>query len=200
MRGHIILASLVSLFAFAPAARAQSVKGVVVDDSTKLAIDGVLIALVDGRGEEQPRSVRSDSAGNFTLRASRPGTYRVRATRIGYRPVNSDPVSLTIGQLAVVRLRMTTIAQQLIPVRVVERRQLNAAELMSTMGFDLRESKGLGKFFSGEALASMGHASVRDILATQLQPTAFVYDDPIFGEVLRIQQGSNMCPPEVYLD
>ena len=202
MRRRVLVASLATLISLvAPtAARAQSVKGVVVDDSSKLAIEGVLIALVDSRGEEQPRTVRSDSSGSFILHASRPGTYRVRATRIGYRPVHSDPVPLPIGQLAVVRLRMVSLAQQLIAVRVIERRPMNAAELMSTTGFDLRESKGLGTFLSGEALASLGHASVRDIMLTHLQPTAHVLNDPVLGEVLRIRQGRTDCAPEIYLD
>ena len=199
MRCRVPLAWLLSVLAAVPAA-AQSVKGVVIDDSSKLAIEGVLITLMDGSGREQPRSVRSDSSGAFIIHASRPGSYRVRAARIGYRPVTSEPVSFAIGQLAIVRLRMGTIAQQLIPVRIVERRRLNAAELMSTTGFDLRESKGLGHFVSSERLAAMGHDGVRDILGTQLQPTLFVRDDPVLGEVLRIRQGRNECAPEIFLD
>jgi hypothetical protein len=201
MRRRILLGSLVSLVvAVAAPLRAQSVKGVIVDDSTQIAIEGVLVALIGSDGRELPRSVRSDSGGGFIVHAHRPGAYRVRATRIGFRPVTSDPVSLNIGQVAIVRLRMVTIAQQLIAVRVVERRPMTAAELMSTTGFDLRESKGLGTFISKERLAAMGHDGVRDILATQLQPTLYVRDDPVLGQVLRMRQGRAECAPEIYLD
>ena len=201
MRPRFVLASLIAVFgALAAPLRAQSVKGVVVDDSTRLAIEGVLIALVDGDGRELARTARTDSAGAFIVHAPRPGSYRVRATRIGYRPVTSDPVSLSVGQLAVTRLRMVTLAQQLVAVRVVERRRLNAAELMSTMGFDLRESKGLGSFVGKDRLAAMGHHGLRDILATQFQPTLYVRDDAVLGQVLRLRQGRTECAPEIYLD
>ena len=201
MRHRAFLGSL-ALLALAVVAplRAQSVKGVIVDDSTQLAIEGVLVVLVDDDGRELPRSVRSDSGGAFIVHAHRPGAYRVRATRIGYRPATSDPVSLSIGQVAVVRLRMVTIAQRLVAVRVVERRPMTAAELMSTTGFDLRESKGLGTFIGKERLAALGHDGVRDILATQLLPTLYVRNDPVLGEVLRMRQGAGECAPEIYLD
>ena len=201
MRHRALLGSLVLLAAATAAPlHAQSVKGVIIDESNQMAIEGVLVALIDGDGREVPRTVRSDSGGAFIVHAHRPGSYRVRATRIGYRPITSDPVSLNIGQVAVVRLRMVTIAQQLIAVRVVERRPMTAAELMSTTGFDLRESKGLGMFIGTERLAAMGHDGVREILATQLQPTLYVRDDPILGEVIRMRQGRSECAPEIYLD
>src|SRR5688572_25174738 len=201
MRRRALLGSLVLLAsAVAAPLYAQSVKGVIVDDSTQAAIEGVLVALIDGDGRELPRTVRSESGGGFIVQAHRQGSYRVRATRIGYRPVTSDPVSLNIGQLAVVRLRMVTIAQQLIAVRVVERRAMTAAELMSTTGFDLRESKGLGTFLGKERLAAMGHDGVQDILATQFQPTLYVRDDAVLGQVIRIRQGRSECAPEIYLD
>ena len=201
MRRRALLGSL-ALLATAVVAplHAQSVKGVVIDDSTQLAVEGVLVALIDRDGQELPRGARSDSGGGFVVHAPRPGPYRVRATRIGYRPVTSDLVSLGIGQVAVVRLRMVTIAQQLIAVRVVERRPMTAAELMSTTGFDLRESKGLGAFVGRERLAAMGHDGLRDILATQFQPTLYVRDDAVLGQVIRLRQGRTECAPEIYLD
>ena len=198
MRRVLLLASLLALAA--ASGDAQSVRGVIVDDSTKLPVHQVLITLVDGAGQEILPGVRSDSSGNFTVHAARPGTYRVKAVRIGYRPLTSEPVSLGIAQLAVVRLRMTTVAQQLIPVRVVERRTLTAAELMSVSGFDLRESKGLGTFLSGERLAALGGLGVGEVLASFLQPTLYVNVDSSSAGALRIRQGRTSCIPEVYLD
>ena len=160
----------------------------------------MLVTITDEAGVETLPGVRSDSLGNFIVHASRAGTWRVKALRIGYSPVTSDPVSLGVGGLAVVRLRMTTVAQQLVPVVVVEKRQLNAAELMSSTGFDLRESRGLGKFLSGERLAAMGKDNVREILATYFQPTLYVYNDSILGDILHLRQGASECEPEIYLD
>jgi hypothetical protein len=171
-----------------------------VDEASKLPVSAVLVTILDDAGLEALPGIRSDSLGNFIVHASRAGTWRVKAVRIGYSPVTSDPVSLGVGGLAVVRLRMTTVAQQLLPVVVIEKRQLNAAELMSSTGFDLRQSRGLGKFLSGERLAGMGMDNVQEILATYFQPTLYVYNDPVLGDILHIRQGASECEPEVYLD
>lgn len=171
-----------------------------MDEASKLPVSAVLVTILDEAGAETLPGVRSDSLGNFIVHASRAGTWRVKAIRIGYSPVTSDPVSLGVGGLAVVRLRMTTVAQQLVPIVVIEKRQLNAAELMSSTGFDLRQSRGLGKFLSGERLAAMGKDNVQEILATHFQPTLYVYNDPILGDILHIRQGASECEPEIYLD
>ena len=199
MRHQVFLAILIAVAAVT-SLEAQTVRGVVVDDSTKLPIEGVTVALLDGEGHAIAGGTRSDSSGNFTIHAARPGTYMVRAARIGYRPLTSEPVKLGIGQLAVMRLRMTTLAQQLVPVRITERRALTAAELMSATGFDLRESKGLGKFLSGSRLAAMGHDDAKSIIGSQFQPTVYVSPDPVLGDVIRMRQGLRECAPEIYLD
>jgi hypothetical protein len=157
--------------------------------------------LVDDAGAEVLPGARSDSTGSFVLHAARAGTWRVKASRIGYAPVTSDAVTLAVGALAIVRLRMTTLAQQLVPVEVVERRQLNAAELMSASGFDLRERRGVGRFLSGDRLADMGKDGLREILASYFQPALFVVNDAVLGDVLRMRAaGGGTCEPEIYLD
>jgi len=172
----------------------------VIDDASKLPIYSAAVTLLDDSGNDVRPGARSDSLGNFVLHASRAGQWRVKAMRIGFGPVTSDAVMLPIGGLAVVRLRMTTVAQQLLPVQVIEQRQLSANELMSTAGFDLRESRGLGRFLSGDRLAGMGRDNVRDVLATFFQPALYVYSDSVMGEVLRMRQGAAECSPEVFLD
>ena len=199
-RRYLIVAILLSFAAAASPARAQSVRGVVVDDSTKLPVEGATITLVDAASAEVVRTTRSDSSGNFMVHAGRPGTYRVRAARIGYQPLTSEAVRLGIGQLAVMRLRMATLAQRLVPVRITERRPLKAAELMSTTGFDLRESKGLGMFLSGDRLTSLKQENLREILDSEFRPTLYVQSDPDLGDVLTMRQGAIDCAPEIFLD
>jgi hypothetical protein len=179
---------------------AQTIRGTVVDESSKLPIASVLVTVLDDAGKEILPGTRSDSLGNFVVHAARAGKWRVKAMRIGYSPITSDEVSLALGGLAVVRLRMTTVAQQLVPVMIVEERQLSVNELMSTAGFDLRASRGLGRFLSGDRLADMGRDGVQEILATHFQPVLFVLNDPVLGDVLRIRQGATTCAPEVFLD
>lgn len=191
----------IALLAFgASALPAQTIRGTVVDETSKLPIAAVLVNMLDDDGKELPPGIRTDSTGNFVVHAARAGKWRVKAMRIGYTPIVSDAVELAVGSLTVVRLRMTTVAQQLVPVQIVERRQLNANELMSTAGFDLRASRGLGRFLGSERLAAMGQDGVREILGTFFQPALFVVNDPVLGEVIRIRQGANSCVPEVFLD
>lgn len=179
---------------------AQTIRGTVVDETSKLPVASVLVTMLDDEGKETLPGVRTDSVGNFVVHAARAGTWRVRAVRIGYNPMISENVPLAVGGLAVVRLRMTTVAQQLLPVQIVERRQLSANELMSTSGFDLRASRGLGKFLSGERLADMKKDGLREILATHFQPTLHVVNDAVLGDVLRMRQGFSDCAPEIFLD
>jgi hypothetical protein len=179
---------------------AQTIRGTVVDDGSKLPLSSVRVTLVDENGVDVSPGVRSDSLGAFIVHAARAGTWRVKGMLIGYGPVTSDPVVLAVGGLAVVRLRMTPVAQRLLPVLIVEQRQMSASELMSTTGFDLRESRGLGRFLNAERLGAMGRDGVREVLGTAFQPVLFVFDDPVLGDVLRIRQGGSQCEPEVYLD
>jgi hypothetical protein len=181
-------------------AQAQSIKGTVIDDATKAPVPGVLITMVGDNGTTIPPGVRTDSAGAFIVHAARAGTWRVRTSRIGFAPVTSPPVRLDVGGLAVLRLRLTTITQPLAAVQIIERRQYNAAELMSTTGFDLRRQRDLGAFLGSDRLNAMGLDGLREVLATQLQPRLIVYNDPIVGDVLRIREGGRLCAPEIYLD
>jgi hypothetical protein len=184
----------------AAALRAQTIRGNVVDETSKLPLFGVAITLLDDGGAETQAGTRSDSFGNFIVHASRAGTWRVKAMRIGYAPITSDPVTFALGGLAVVRLRMTTVAQQLVPVQIIEQRLLNASELMSSAGFDLRRSRGLGRFMDSERLEERGQDGLREILGTDFQPTLYVMNDPVIGDVIRMRQGSSICAPEIYLD
>jgi hypothetical protein len=187
---------LLALVAAAPLS-AQTVRGNIVDESTRLPVPAVLITLVDAGGAELPGGVRSDTLGNFVIHAARSGTYRVKAVRIGYRPQTSEAIVLDIGQLAIVRFRMTTQAQQLIPVRVVERRQLSLSELMSSAGFDYRQSKGVGQFVNADKLAEYRLEGTGEVLRRYLAPTVEAVDSPSGPYLVIVPRP---CIPEIYLD
>lgn len=195
---RLIVALLLALIALAPVG-AQTVRGSIVDETTRLPVSAVLITLLGADGGEILPGVRSDTLGGFAIHAARPGTYRVRATRIGYRPLTSEAVALGLGQLAVVRLRMTTVAQQLVPIRVVERRQLTLTELMSTAGFDMRQGKGVGRFLNTEQLAEYGLEGAGEVLRTYLRPNVEIADS-VAGAFLWMRRAAGECAPEIYLD
>jgi hypothetical protein len=191
-----------SLLAFVVAVPlgAQTVRGTIIDESTKLPVSEVQITLVESNGTRILPGVRSDSLGNFVVHASRPGTYRVSASRIGYRALQSDRIELSLGQVAIVRLRMTTVAQQLVPVTIVERRALKLDELMSTAGFDLRESKGVGRFLNAEQLVEYGLEGAGEVLRSYLWPNVEIADSASGAFMFMRPKLWETCAPEVYLD
>lgn len=186
---------------------AQTVRGTIVDETRRLPVGEALVTLL-GANDAEIRNVRSDSLGRFVIQAGAQGTYRVRATRIGYRPLTSDAVSLGPATLAVLQLRMTTLAQQLVPIRVVERRKLTLTELMSVSGFDLRRStsKGIGKFLDAEQLAGYNLLSAGEVLRQYLFPNVMigdVGDGPFLWMNKRYRRAGSTerrCFPVIYLD
>jgi hypothetical protein len=94
--------SLTLLLLSAATLRAQAVRGEVVDDGGR-PVAAAFVILQDAAGTSVARAL-SDSAGGFVLRAGGPGTYTLRAERIGYASAVSPPLRLEEG--AVLPYRM----------------------------------------------------------------------------------------------
>lgn len=90
--------SLLVLLFLPASAAAQTVSGRVVEEGSGPAVSGAFVELLDSAGERVTAGLSGDG-GAFTLRASRPGTYRVRASRIGYRGVLTDPVTVSADEV-----------------------------------------------------------------------------------------------------
>ena len=103
-------------FAAASAARAQTVRGVVVDPADQ-PVGGVVVLLVDSATRVDARAL-SDERGAFRLAAPRAGAYRLRTLRIGYRPVVSAPFQLLAGGEVTQRVVVTGLPVGLDTVRV----------------------------------------------------------------------------------
>ncbi len=103
-------------------ARAQAVRGLVVEEGSARPIDLVFIVLIDDAGFEADRAL-SDESGRFRLTAQRPGAYRLRAERIGYQTVTSPPVELEIGTSIDYRLAVPVVAVELSGVSVEAERR-----------------------------------------------------------------------------
>lgn len=97
-----LLLALVLLAAGRPLA-AQAVRGVVVDEGGS-PVPAAFVVLVDAAGRSAA-SALSDPAGGFVLRAGEPGTYTVRAERIGFESTVSPALRLEAG--ATVETRVT---------------------------------------------------------------------------------------------
>jgi hypothetical protein len=96
----IALAGFLSLF---PAtAGAQVIRGQLLSGETGLPLEGAMIVLEGPNGEVA--AALSNGAGRFLIRAPAPGTYSVRADRIGHASTRSDPILLTPADTVDIRL------------------------------------------------------------------------------------------------
>ena len=91
-----------SLLLIPSAATAQVVRGQLLNGETGLPLEGAMIVLQGPSGELG--TVLSNAVGRFILRAPGPGTYSVRADRIGHATTTSDPFPLSSGDTVDIRL------------------------------------------------------------------------------------------------
>src|ERR1041385_7834853 len=78
----------------AQSAVAQTVRGSLVDSVSRVPLPATLVTLIDESGTERAHAV-SDQTGQYVLTAPAAGSYRIRAKRIGFRPLVSP--ALTLG-------------------------------------------------------------------------------------------------------
>jgi hypothetical protein len=96
--GAILLCSLLPHSAYS-----QSVQGQLLDRDTQGSVEGALVLLLDSSGERMDGYL-TNAAGRFLLRAPGPGRYTVRAERIGFETVSSEPFDLEATQILGLRL------------------------------------------------------------------------------------------------
>jgi hypothetical protein len=98
-------------------ARAQVVRGVVVDEASGRAMPGIVVVLLDSAGKRLA-GVLADDGGRYAIRIAVPGSYGIRAERIGYRADAPTPVRLAAGQTVELKLVTRPIPVVLGAVRV----------------------------------------------------------------------------------
>ena len=105
-------------------AAAQTVRGTLTEQESRRPIAGAVVFLLDANQAVVARDLTSE-AGQYRLVAPRAGTYRVRTLRIGFRPVLSAAIDLSIGQDASVPLAVESVPVSLSAVRVESRANCN---------------------------------------------------------------------------
>jgi len=108
--------STVVLAALAVPAGAQVVRGVVsMPDGTTRA-SGVII--VASRDTAAPIRALTNQRGAFTLQLSAPGTYTVRALRVGFKPTDGPTVTVAKTDTVSIQITLTGVAVSLVTVTV----------------------------------------------------------------------------------
>jgi hypothetical protein len=111
------LLAAILLSGYPLAGAAQTVQGQLVDAGTGAPVEGALVLLLSEAGEEAAGYL-TNPAGRFILRAPTPGTYTLRAERIGYATTTSGPFSLAQGQQLTLHLETAETAIELEGIRV----------------------------------------------------------------------------------
>jgi len=80
-------------------APAQTVRGTLAEEGSGSPIPGAFVVLQDTTGRTHS-STLTGTSGTWLLRAPGPGTFRLRADRIGYASFESEPLMLAAGENA----------------------------------------------------------------------------------------------------
>jgi hypothetical protein len=121
MRGWVrfVGALLLALVVMPRAGRGQSVRGTVLGSGTS-PVAGVMVLLVDSASSTVATAL-TDERGAFLLRSAKPGTFRLRTLRVGFRATTSQAFALGAGQDITRRLDLEEIQFRLDTVRVTGR-------------------------------------------------------------------------------
>lgn len=103
-------------------AGAQSVRGIVVGRTDSTAVPGAVVLLLDAAGTVAGRALTNER-GEYRLTAPGAGSYAIRTTRIGFRPVTSARIELASGADLVHAPIVAGAPVMLDTVRVVGRNQ-----------------------------------------------------------------------------
>jgi hypothetical protein len=128
---------------------AQTIQGTVLDDEWSVPIETAGVALV-AENDSVVAEYITDERGRFVAHLPDSGSYRLRATRIGYTPAMSNAFQLGPGQDALAQLRLQPSPILLDPLAaIVEGQNLSLARV----GFYRREAMGFGHILTPEELA-----------------------------------------------
>lgn len=160
------LAALAAGAAAPAAAGAQTVTGRVLDRATSEPLTAVEVALLDSAGARL-RAVETDAQGRFELPIADPGSYTVRAERLGWARATSQPFTIEGDPILEIEFQLAAAAIRLPPVAV--RTRARSARL-AEVGFYERRDMGIGRYLDAEEIAARGTLiTVTDLL--RLEPS-----------------------------
>ena len=175
------------------AAGAQTIQGLVLDDSTESPIAGVRVDLVH-TGGGAPASTRTDSTGTFRFDPRPPGTVVLRVRHPSYTPIDSLSVAVSADERVEIELRLghSPILLELIIVRA------RADE--GVAGFRDRMARGgFGRFLGPRELERRKSSRASDLL--RMIPGVRI-EQGAPGSTLVVMLGgvAVQCLPDIYID
>lgn len=158
----LLLASLIALTAVPLDAQIQ-LTGRVIENETEEPVAGARVEIFTTNWFRVRERV-TDDRGRFEATLPRPGSYRIRVSRIGYQRVDAPVLRTDEVSLLGIELRMSPEAIPLAPLEIVARtgRERRTGDLDS---FDHRRETGLGHFFTRDDIERIQPSRVSDLLA-----------------------------------
>ena len=200
MRIPSLLSAAVALVLWAVPAQSQiRLEGIVRDDETQQPVAGARVEVFDFTWRKLGNRV-TDAQGGFQYPLRRPGTYRLRVTRVGYAVVTTPDLVTGGNSYLNVEVRLKSDAVLLAPVAVVARTSANPSPVLDN--FHARMRSGMGTFFTREDIQRLRPTLMSD-LVTRV-PGLFVAtsgrgtERQIYSS--RAAGGVRDCPVQIYVD
>lgn len=163
MRASLLpLAGLAAALAAAPLTTQTLVSGRLLDAGSGAAIAEGTVVLSSARGGWRA-TARADTSGYFEFAGVAAGTYRLHASRLGYREVAGE-LRLAPDSVVSVEVRMAARSVVLQPVTVVTRSQRRMSPVLRA--FYDRMQRGPGRFITREEIESRHASRVSEVLRT----------------------------------
>lgn len=203
MNGKRTLFLLVALAALASSVGVrplggQSVRGRLLEDGTDQPVAAAQVALITAAGNAIAAD-QSNAAGQFALRAPRPGTYRLQIRRLGYR-ARMEPVEIS-GRGLELDVRLEPLPVTLDPVTVEADLSLRYLE---QVGFYTRQFSDFGHFITRDRIEERRPTRLTDVLSS-VPGVRLVPDGRVLGRTLLQLRAATttfggLCEPRVFID
>lgn len=146
----------------ATALDAQAVlRGVVLDDETAEPLGHARVDFIDHQLRRY-KQVVTDHTGRFIFPNVPVGSFRLRAARIGYRPVTTPRWWLERGDTLTTEVRLHSTTMLLAPLEIVARARTSPI----LEDYYHRKERGFGTYLTREDIENRAALSVTDLLAT----------------------------------
>lgn len=155
-----VAAGVAALLAGRPAPAQIQVRGILLDAASGAPIPGARVHLGASHGRWR-EEITTDSAGGFVFEDVRPGPYRLRARRVGYRE-SAGTLRLSADSIVELQLRMSAASVALRPVTVVARSRRTVSPVLE--GFYGRLERGQGRFVTRDEIQARNPVRVTDLL------------------------------------
>ncbi|HLU25292.1 MAG TPA: carboxypeptidase regulatory-like domain-containing protein [Longimicrobiales bacterium] len=184
--------TLVAVVALPAVARAQVIRGVVIDEETDTPIAAAAVQLLDRSGNVVAAAM-SNSAGTFLISTNRTGPHYIRAIHVAYQEMAPASLELRLNESTVLILKLGRAVHPIEPMVVVGRARGQVA------AFRERARHGaFGRFITREELEARPMATGPELLRGLAGVS--VVQAGTSGHLIYMNRQNGGCLPTIYID